>query len=176
MVVNGDLQQFCKLLKRAIRAHNAARSHAKTGPRTKLGHFINENTLVRVDEALEAVRMSRLDAGDNEARQWDQMVDVEGFDAYVTMRVYRNSIIHHNGTLNEEFYDRRCTHGGLCKATHCGRRKQYLGNYNRFCKKVKVRPRRPGQRLKLPATKPDFLQTLIQDVRAFAQNVLTQSG
>jgi hypothetical protein len=155
---------FKEKLDLALRVHDAARGALPPG--SPEGHFVNENTLVRIDEELEAIR-DRLGANWLEQQG---IADVPGFDSYITMRVYRNSVVHHRGTPNEEFHGGKCTHGGMgCKTS--GRRSKYRANYEHFCSAVGVLPLQPGEKLLLAVREPDFLMKLIEGVREFAEQV-----
>lgn len=173
-----DLDQFKQLVDLAIRVSDMARSHpVLSQPNREEGHFINENTLVRIDEQLESIRDKR-----ETERKPDWLKDAKyhslpGFDAYITMRVYRNSIVHHMGTLNEEFHGGPCCHSKLGEKTS-GRRRQFKSNYERFCNSLndlQDHPLKPGEPLMLSVRAPDFLSKLLEDVLVFAQAALGPS-
>lgn len=151
------LDEFKEKLDLALRVHNAAR--CALPPESQEGHFVNENTLIRIDEELEAIR-DRL--GVNWLKR-PRISTVPGFDAYITMRVYRNSIVHNRGRLSDQF------HG--CPDPRRNR-SQFHANYKRFCDSVGVPPLQPGGDLMLSAHQPDFLTKLIEGVREFAEQVL----
>ncbi|MBI3920916.1 MAG: hypothetical protein HY318_05800 [Armatimonadetes bacterium] len=165
-----DLDQFKQLVDLAMRVSDMARSHpALCQPNREEGHFINENTLIRIDEELESIR-------DRQKVDWlnDAVYHVlPGFDAYITMRVYRNSIVHHGGTLNEQFHGGPCAHGWPWKK-HWDRTR-FKANYDSFCNSLndpRVRPLSPGEPLMLSVRAPDCLTKLLEDVLIFAEAVL----
>lgn len=147
------LQEFEELVNLAKRAHDLACRNIPS--KTDEGHFINENTLIRIDEALETIRR-RLSTS---APDWEkEKTTLPGFDAYITMRVYRNAIVHNRGKMTEAF--------------QVGKRKVFNCYYEQFCQSVCVNPLQPGDKLMLSVRRPDFLKKLIEGVREFARNVV----
>lgn len=165
------LREFEKFLDLVLETHDVVRSIGKLGPRTDGGHLINENTLVRIDEELAGIGER---VGES-VKDWLSRSDATGYDAYVTMHVYRNSIVHHGGTLNEQFEGgstTQCPHGYDVRKQRDW--SAYKPSYQAFCKSVGkgAAPLKPGDQLMLSVSQPDFLLKLVNGVRQFARALL----
>jgi|GEM_PF-6050548 len=155
--MSSDLIRFKEYIKFVKQIQKATRDVLPF--QSKARHFINENTLVRIDDELETIRGKR---------DWLKKTNTPGFDAYITMRVYRNSITHNGGCLNDQFYNK--------KLRSDRNRTQYLPNYEAFCRScndARIKILQPGDKLMLSIREPNFLLKLLKEVEKFARKVLT---
>lgn len=154
-----DIDLFKQHLNLVNRVHYLTRGQGILALPSDEGHFVNENALVRIDDELESLRQTR------GKPEWiDTETRTPGFDAYITMRVYRNSIVHKGGYLNDELFN--------------GKWQRFHPNYERFCNSIgdpRVRPLRQGEQLMLSVTDPDFLSALVKGIVEYAENVLLLS-
>jgi hypothetical protein len=167
-ISNGYLDEFDKFLKLAIDAHNASREALKGRPNE--GHFVNENTLIRIYDTLDSIlakyfrKNIKQDNGINYEPWLETQAYNDGFDAFVTMKEYRDSIVHNQGHLKDDF--------SILKRDRS--KQKYRHNYIRFCASIDDPPLDRGDKLRLSVREPDILLKLIEGVHEFAKNVLLQ--
>jgi len=152
------LAEFKHWLALVKKTHDLARERVDCRDYPCESHLINENTLVRVYEEVMFIAQ-RL----GEKSKWFENGEAEeGYPAFVTLYLYRTSIVHNRGYLMGEY--------------RVGRNSKPLSefypHYKAFCDGVDVEPLNACDKLKLPVTKPDFLSELLEDVERFAESML----
>lgn len=175
-VIDIQFRNFQEVIKLIVCTHNVSRNCQQMSDDG--GHLINENTLVRIYNQLDAC----LDIIKDKRRRCKcsivellEMQDLNGFDAYITMQAYRNSIIHHGGTLSEQLFDRE-NNPRLCDHNYYvqGSLSKYYSNYMSFCNSIddpRAKTLQPGNKLMLAMNEPRFLSTMIDDISIFAEEL-----
>jgi len=136
MSLTDDFEYFGKLIALAKRVHDTSR--VPFGAGTCEGHFVNQNTVIRIAEAADEVR----EAVPEGAKDWYSSNDPDSI-CYVVLSVYRNCILHNRGKMQSDF-DKKL--------------KDRKSEYEKLCRDMDMQPHECGDKIQLPA------QPMIRDL------------